>query len=260
MLQNCRRRVLNWYKKVYAEGSRLTGREKAVCSIQAVIVAVILSIFFYRSFAAVILMTPVGLYYLTLLTGKKEREKRESLRNEFKEAILSIAANLRAGYAVENAFRETLQELKMLYGAEAAIYREFFKIVQGLANQVSIETLMKQFAERTRIPEVREFADVFAIAKKSAGNLTEIIEEAAETISGKIDVEREVQVLTAAKRLEQNIMSVIPFAIIFYVSVTSAGYFDVLYETPAGRAIMTACFAVYAAAYLLGKKISEIQV
>lgn len=260
MLQNCRRQASNWYRKIYGKGNGLTGREKAVCSIQAVIAAIILSIFFYRSFAAVILMAPVGLYYLTLLVGKKEQEKRECLRSEFKEAILSIAANLRAGYAVENAFRETLQELKMLYGAEAAIYREFYKIVQGLANQISIETLMKQFAERTGIPEVREFADVFAIAKKSAGNLTEIIEETAETISEKIDVEREVQVLTAAKRLEQNIMSVIPFAIILYVSITSAGYFDVLYETAGGRAIMTVCFGVYAAAYLLGKKISEIQV
>ena len=34
----------------------------------------------------------------------KEERKKERLRNEFKDAILSIAANLRAGYAVENAF------------------------------------------------------------------------------------------------------------------------------------------------------------
>ena len=66
--------------------------------------------------------------------------------------------------------------------------------------------------------------------------------------------------MIAAKRLEQNIMSVIPFAIVLYVGVTSKGYFDVLYTTSAGRVIMTVCLGVYGAAYIIGKKIIEIQV
>lgn len=260
MLQNCRRQVLDWYRKIYGRESGLTRREKIICSMQAAAAAIFLSIFFYRSLAAALLMIPAGLYCLTMLAGKRQKEKRQRLRSEFKEAILSVAANLKAGYAVENAFRETLQEMKMLYGREAEIYREFYMIVQGLANRMSIERLMKQFAERAGIAEIQEFADIFAIAKRSGGNLPEIIHNTAETISEKIEVEKEVQVLIAAKKLEQNIMSVIPFAIILYVSVTSEGYFDVLYETSAGRAVMTVCFLVYAAACISGKKITEIQV
>lgn len=260
MLQNCRRRALGWYRKIYGNESFLSRREKMLCSVQAAAVAVFLGIFFYRSIAAAFLMIPAGMYYLTMLAGKKEKEKRQRLRSEFREAILSVAANLRAGYAVENAFRETLQAVKMLYGRETAIYQEFYKIVQGLANQVDIESLMKQFAERVKIAEIQEFADIFAIAKRSGGNLPEIIHETAETISERIEVEKEVQVLIAAKRLEQNIMSVIPFVIILYVSITSAGYFDVLYETSAGRVIMTICLIIYAAAYMTGKKITDIQV
>lgn len=260
MLQNCRRRALAWYREIYGKDSGFTEREKISCSAQAVLVTILLGWFFYRSWAAVFLMAPAGLFYLILLAGKKAREKKEALRNEFKEAIMSVAANLRAGYAVENAFRETLQEMKTLYGSEAVIYRELYKIVQGLANRISIEALMGQFAERTNLSEIQEFADIFAIAKRSGGNLTEIIHEAAATISEKIDVEKEIQVLLAAKRLEQNIMSIAPFAIILYVSATSAGYFDVLYTTVVGRAVMTGCFGVYAAAYVVGRKITEIQV
>ena len=66
--------------------------------------------------------------------------------------------------------------------------------------------------------------------------------------------------LLAAKRLEQNIMSVIPFAIILYVSAASSGYFDVLYETIAGRTVMSICLAVYAAAYIMGVKITEVKI
>jgi len=205
-------------------------------------------------------MVPAGVCYLGMLEEKKGKEKRERLRNEFKDAILSVAANLRAGYAVENAFRECLQEMKLLYGGESLIYRELYKIVQGLANRISIEVLMEQFAKRSKLEEIQEFADIFAIAKRSGGNLTEIVDETAAMISEKIDVEKEIQVLLSAKRLEQNIMSVIPFAIICYVGAASGGYFDVLYATYAGRMVMTMCFAVYMAAYILGRKITDIRI
>ena len=90
--------------------------------------------------------------------------------------------------------------------------------------------------------------------------MTEIIYETAALIGEKIEVEKEIQVLLSAKRLEHNIMSVIPFAIILYVSIASGGYFDVLYTTSAGRVIMTICLAVYIAAYVSGKRIIEIKV
>lgn len=267
MLQNCRRRALwgnrkicRWYTKIYGTQSSFSSREKILCSIQALLVTVFLGLFFYRSFWMAFPMIPVGLFYLTLSEQRKEREKKERLRGEFKEAILSVAANLRAGYAVENAFLEALQEMKSLYGGDAVICRELYKIVQGLANRIGIEILMRQFAETSKLTEIQEFADIFAIAKRSSGNLTQIIYETAETISEKIDVEKEIQVLISAKRLEQNIMSLVPFAIVLYVSITSAGYFDVLYTTMAGRMIMTVCLAVYIAAYMMGRKMTEIQV
>lgn len=260
MLQNVRLQVLHWCRNLCGEEGALTKSEKVSCSVKAAMVTILAGMFFYRSFAAAFLLSPAGLYFLRIFGRQKEKEKRQRLRNAFKEAILSVAANLRAGYAVENAFRETLREMEILYGKEAAIYREFYRIVQGLANQISIETLLGQFAKRTKLAEIQEFADVFSIAKRSGGNLAEIIYETAGIISEKIEAEKEIQVLTAAKRLEQNVMFIIPFAIILYVNATSAGYFDILYTTAAGRTVMTVCLGIYGAAYLLGRKITEIQV
>lgn len=260
MWRNCRRQVFRWYRKIYGTKSGFTRGEKISASLQAAGVAVFFGLFFYKSFKVIPFMLPIGIFYLTMLEKKKEKRKKEQLRNEFRDAILSVAANLRAGYAVENAFRETLQEMKILHGKESLIYQEFYKIMQGLANGISIETLTEQFAQRTGLEEIREFADVFHIAKRSSGNLTEIIYETAGMIGEKIEVEREVQVLISAKRLEQNIMSVIPFVIICYVSAASGGYFNPLYTTSAGKAVMTVCLVIYVTAYMLGRKITEILV
>ena len=55
-------------------------------------------------------------------------------------------------------------------------------------------------------------------------------------------------------------MNLIPFLIMAYLQLTSAGFFDVLYGNPAGIVIMTGCLAVYLAAFLLSEKIVDIEV
>lgn len=105
-----------------------------------------------------------------------------------------------------------------------------------------------------------EFAQVFAAAKRNGGNLTEVIERSASIIEEKVETEKEIQILVSARKLEQRIMNVVPFGILLYISVTSKGFFDVLYHNPAGIIIMTVCLAVYVAAVLLSGKIVNIEV
>ncbi len=260
MWQNCRRQVCSRFKDLFGKSSFLTRRQKILYSVRSAGIILFLSLFFYQSLSAAIILLPLGIVYLFRLQEKEKKRRQEKLRGQFKDAILGIAANLKAGYAVENSFRETLKEMKMLYGKESLIYRELYKIVQGLKNNLTVEYLMTCLAEDSGLEEIQEFADVFSIAKKSGGNLTEIIYETASVISDKIEVEKEIQVLISSKKLEQKIMTFVPFAIILYVGATSKGYFDILYSSPGGRVIMTVCLALYLTAYMMGEKITEIKV
>ena len=75
-----------------------------------------------------------------------------------------------------------------------------------------------------------------------------------------MDVEKEIDVLISSKRLEAGIMNVVPFFIIFYISITSNGFFDPLYHNVVGVILMTICMVVYFAAYLLSQKIVNITI
>ena len=55
-------------------------------------------------------------------------------------------------------------------------------------------------------------------------------------------------------------MNMVPFLIIFYIGSTSRGFFDVLYHNLIGVVIMTVCLGLYGIAYLLSKRIVEIEV
>lgn len=239
---------------------RLQGREGFLYVLEGMAAVALIGYFFYRSLIACLFLTPV--FFLFIREKKKElaKKQRQELGIQFKDMVLSVAASQKAGYSIENAFRESYRDMEMLYGAKGLICVEIRHIVAGLENNVVLEKLLYNLGLRSHEPDIMQFADVFYIAKRNGGNMTDILAKTAEVIEQKIETDKEIQLLIGAKKMEQKIMNAVPFLIIFYVSSTSRGFFDVLYHNPVGVAVMTVCLAFYGAAYRLSKRIVEIEV
>ena len=88
----------------------------------------------------------------------------------------------------------------------------------------------------------------------------ELIGQTAGIIRDKIQVQEEIHTMTAAKVLEQQVMSAVPFLIVLYIDLTSPGFFDSMYETEAGRLVMTCCLGTYGAAVILAGRILDIEI
>lgn len=232
-------------------------REFAFALLKAAGIVVFLSYFFYRSILACLPLSVVGVLYFRMSAGKQRDRRKEELTLQFKECILSVAASLRAGYAVENAFLESRSDMELLYGKDSLIYQELELIRRGLVINITLEEQLLDLAERSGSEEIGQFATVFSIAKRSAGNLSEIIGSSAELIGQKLDARQEMQTMLSGRRMEQTIMKLVPFGVVGYIGVSYPGYFDMLYHNWQGAAIMTGCLAIYLAAYVMGEKILQ---
>ncbi len=215
---------------------------------------------FYSSLLAVPFLLPLLLPFCLRKKRIQEEKRCAELVEEFKECMNSVLTGMKAGYSCENAFREAEKEMQFLYGGQSEICKELRLIRGGLDSNVALEALLNEFALRSGSEEIRDFAEVFAIARKSGGNMTEILQRTMSQIQERIDVEREIRILVSSKKLEQVIMDVVPFGIIAYIGISSRGFFDVLYRNPVGIVVMTVCLAVYMAAFWLSEKIIAIRV
>lgn len=238
----------------------LKGRELFFYSAEGMLLIGIFAYFFYRSVWAYLLLSPMLLFFLKRKKLELAKKRRGELHIQFKDAVLSVAASQKAGYSVENAFKEAYRDMAMLYGEKSPICRELYSIGKGLENNVVLEKLLYDFGCRSRIADIMQFAEIFLIAKRNGGNMTEILSVTADTIEQKTAVDKEIEVLLSSRKMEQKIMNVVPFFIIFYISLTSRGFFDVLYHNPAGILIMTICLAAYLAAYIISGKIVAIEI
>lgn len=215
---------------------------------------------FYDNLALGLLGIPVGILNLKKKMKQYEKSRQERTAKEFCDGMQAVVSALIAGYSVENAFRESLSELELLYGKKSGIYRGFSRIVNELRVNVNIEDAFAEYAAGCRVEEITNFSEVLLYAKRSGGNMVEIIKDTAGTISEKTEVAREISSIISAKKLEQSIMNMVPMGIILYMRLTNGGMFQMLYNNAAGVMIMSICLIVYAVAKLIADKIVEIKI
>lgn len=215
---------------------------------------------FYESFLPAFVLFPILIMYmrewLIDIAGKKKREFME----QFRTAIQAMASALKAGYAAENAVREAYRDISSIYGKDARIIREFSTIIHQLDMKISLTSVFEGFAARTEQEDVENFVHVFSAAKKSGGDSIAIVRSAIRVISEKIETEKEIETMIAAKKIEFEIMCAVPYVIILYMKATFGEFLSVLYGNVSGVAVMSICLAVYIGAYQVGRKMIRIEV
>ena len=194
--------------------------------------------------------------WLEEMTDKKEEE----FRVQFKDSIQIMAGALKAGYSAENAIRETCHDLKPMYKSESRIIKEYEIMIRKLKIHIPVGQVPSEFAENVEQEDVDNFVTVFTTAQKSGGDSIVIIKDAVKVISEKMETEKEIQTMIASKKLEFEIMSMIPFGMIGYMKLTFGDFLKVLYGNPAGIIVMSICLALYFTAYIWGRKMIKIEV
>ncbi len=228
--------------------------------LQGILLISLISYLFYGTILGAILLSPYLIRYIKSWERQVIQKRKQSFQLQFKEAIQSLSAALNVGYSVENAMREAWKDLRLLYKKDEMILREFHYMIRQLDMNLSVEAILKAFAERTQDEEVRIFVDVFSMAKRSGGDMIGIIRNAVYQIGEKIDVKREIDTVMAAKKMEFKVMSAVPFAMICYIKLSFPEFVNVLYGNILGVIVMTICLVIYVAAFEYGKRIVEIEV
>lgn len=238
----------------------LSKKEWLLYGTEGILGAAVLDYVFYRSIRLFLILIPVGLLFPLMLKKDLKKKRLEILRGQFKDAILAVASGLNAGYSVENAFAVSLKEMEEIHGSDSMIVKEIRLILQKVRMNLTFEDALGDFAGRSGLDDVKNFADVFLAARKSGGELMKIIARTAEIIGEKIRIQEEILTATASRRMEQKIMSAIPVLIVIYIELTSPGFFAILYTTMGGRLLMTVCLGIYLVSCQMAKSFLEIEI
>lgn len=239
---------------------RFSSKEFIMSLLGGITIDAVISYLFFNSFLVAVVLLPILVGWMKYVKTILAKKRILRLNIEFKDGISAVVSALHAGYSVENAFKSAWRELCVLYGEGSDIAAEFKRIANCADINKSIDAVLMDLGERSGIQDIKSFAEVFVIARKSGGHLIQTVTNTIGTISGRIQVKEEIDSIMSAKRYEQNIMMAVPLFILLYLRIAASSFLDVLYTTIIGRIIMAACLVVYIAAFFLGNRICDIEI
>lgn len=219
---------------------------------------IILMLFYDHVLVCAILAVPSAALFLKMLRRSLIEKRRWKLTIQFKDAMESLVSALVAGYSLENAVGQARQDLALMYSEQDLILREFEHMKRKLELKVSVEALIRELGERSGAEDIITFGEILMTARRTGGNLVQVMKRTSVNITEKIEIKREIETLVSGKKMESRCMTAIPLLMIVYLRTFSPGFLDPLYRNPAGAGIMTGALVVYAVAFVWGQKIMKI--
>lgn len=231
-----------------------------MAGVKSTILICAIAYLFYERLWAIFVMMPLGIYFFRIFVKQEIRKKTSEFEKQFLDALQSLQAQMNVGYSMENAIKEVRRDLLLMYKKNSLIVREFTYMTRQLGLNITAEQVWLEFAERVKLPVVDSFVTVFVLSKRSGGDSIAIIRNTVRQLNDRAEVREEIETVITAKKLEFNVMTVIPLGMIFYMKFTFPEFIDPLYGSVRGICFMSICLLLYFAAWKLGCYIVEIEV
>jgi tight adherence protein B len=213
---------------------------------------------FYHHWILSLLLMPGGLYAPRMLRNYLLKRRRSMLNLQFKQTLFSLSSSLSAGRSVENAFREAVQDLRMLDPEGGGdMISELNIICTRMEYGQPVEEALRDFSARAGMEDIERFADVFTVCKRTGGDLVEVVRRTSTIIGEKLDIQQDIAVSISQKKFEAKALLISPLIMVIFMSLTAADYMEPMY-TGAGIAISTLALVALFLCYLWTTKIMDI--
>lgn len=220
----------------------------------------LLGLLLYDCFWPFVVFPAVLVVYLRMIRNGCCQKRKRKLQDMFVPAMEAFVVALQAGYSAETALQESRRDMQRLAGEEDPMVRELIYMEKQMGVSVPLEELFRDLSERSSIEDIRDFARVFGAGKRTGGDLYRILTTTVQHMKQRQETRKDIVAEVASRRMEQNIMSLVPCGILLYLRLTSPEYIEVFYTTTAGRVTMTGCLGLYLAAWFWGQKITALEV
>jgi tight adherence protein B len=166
--------------------------------------------------------------------GRRRSATATALEGQLREAVLALAAGVRAGRSIRGALAEAVRD------AEPPMSTELQGLIRRLEIGEPIEEALDRLASRLDLPEVRLLVTALSVHRRTGGELPVLLDELAEVIGQRLDARREARALTAQGRASGVVLAALPVAFVALLSGTGGDGLGAFYRTPRGSALLAA--------------------
>jgi tight adherence protein B len=188
-----------------------------------------------------------------VLRFQKKRRLREFSRH-LPEAIDLMSRALRAGHSLTAAIEIVGEE------CPDPVRAEFREVYRQQNFGLPARDALLQLAQSIPLPELGFVVTAMLLQRETGGNLVEVLDRTTVVIRERLRIQGEIRIYTAQGRLTGWILSILPVAMFFLLSMANRGYTRVLLEDSTGRKLVYTGLVLMVVGALAIRKIVDVRV
>ena len=240
---------------------RLSRTENMIIIIATIAAGFIVSYLMYRNIVFTVVVLPLIPRIRDIVRTELCERRKSRYINEFRDFLFMISTSIGSGRSMKDAIGESIAPLRSIHGENSVLAGELDKAYErmevGCENDVAV---LMDMAAASGIEDVYDFVTIYSICKTTGASLITALARAANVIIDKLTIEKEIDELVRRKKNEGMIIFIMPVLVIIFLNVCAPDYIAPLYETAAGRLIMTAVTASSVGIYSMIQKIVKVDI
>lgn len=183
----------------------------------------------------------------------KRKRRIHQLESQLPDAIDLIARAVRAGHPLSEGFRMAAEE------AQDPLASEFRVTFEEQKFGLPFEEAILGLGDRVEIVDMRILVTAILVQREVGGNLTEILEQIAETMRARFTLRRQVRVYTAQGRMSGYTLAALPVLVGLAISVINPAYMATLFQEPVGQALLAGAVVLQGIGFLWIRGIVDVR-
>jgi len=193
-------------------------------------------------------------FVVRFLVTRRVRKVRDAFSEQLPDNLDVLAGAMRTGHSVMGALSV------MIESADEPSKSEFRRVLQDEQLGVPLDDALMVMARRMESYDAEQVAMVMRLQREAGGNTAEVLDRVAETIRGRMELRRLVQVLTAQARISRYILTGLPIFVLLALLFSGGDYLDPLLHRTLGQVFLVIGVVLVTIGSLWIKKIGELDV
>lgn len=183
----------------------------------------------------------------------KKARRILQLESQLPDAIDLMARAVRAGHPLSEGLRMASEESSEPLASEFRVTFEEQKF--GLP----FEEALMGLGDRVEVVDVRILITAILVQREVGGNLSEILEQIAETMRDRFSLKRQVRVYTAQGRMSGYTLAALPIVVGLVISLINPPYMRTLFIDPLGQALLVSAGILQGIGFLWIRRIVDVR-
>ena len=222
--------------------------------VASVLIFVVLLLTVFRSFMVVLCALALFAVVLRVLLARAIEKERAQLREQVPDALRCMEACMHAGLSLPQTFSEVAQQI------DQPARGLFARVSRDLDLGYSMNEALEHFKQVAELPELSFVAMALDVQYACGGSATPVLRSAEESISRDLDLRRSLRVQTAQAKLSAQIVSVMPFALVFVISAVDPAFLRPFFSSAQGVVLLLLAIVMLGGGVLLVRRMLAVEV